>query len=255
MFKVTVDEQAVFGRFLTDLERNQLPFAAMMAANQTAFEVREKWKEAMPQVFDRPTPLTLNAILYTKATKSRPFADVFVRDSAFKGTAPEKYLQAQVAGGSRRQKRSERWLQGHSAMPSGMFWVPGEGAKLDAYGNLKGAQLTSIISALGVNPDAGSQASETSRKRRQNREKKRQGFTTDTFAIKTQRGKLKPGVYQRFNLGSLGSAVRPMLLFVQRVTYRKRFDIFGLATKLFEDRFPENFRRALTKAMLTARLK
>lgn len=252
---VKVDERDVFGRRLTQIERNQLPFAAILASNATAFEVKERWKAEIPKVFDRPTPLTQNAILYTKATKQRPYAEVFVRDEATKGTAPEKYLQAQVFGGTRRQKRSERWLQGHAAMPAGMFWVPAQGAKLDAYGNLKGAQLTAILSAVGAHPDAASRASDESRYRRIRREIKKHGFTTDTFVQKRKRGKLKPGVYRRIDLGRLGSAVVPLLLFVSKVTYRKRYDIFDLARRMYVQAYPANFRRAFERAMLTARLK
>lgn len=250
-----VDEKDFFGRTLTQMERNQIPFASVLASNATAFEVRELWKAEMPKRFDRPTPLTLNAVLYTKATKAKPYADVFIRDNAFKGTAPEKYLQAQVLGGSRRIKRSERWLQTNAGMPSGLYWVPGQGAKLDQYGNLKGSALTSILSQLALNPDAGSQQSEASRKRRHARERRKQGYTTDVFLQKKQRGKLKPGVYRRINLGRLGSAVLPLLLFVSRVTYRKRFDVFELARGLYVQRYPDNFKRAFERAMLTARLK
>jgi hypothetical protein len=252
---VQVDEKGLFGRSLTNMEKDQLPFALMLATNQTAFDVRELWKVEIPKVFDRPTPLTQNAILYTKATKQRPFAEVFVRNEAFKGTAPEKYLQAQVLGGTRRQKRSEKWLAGHGAMPSGSFWVPAQGSKLDAYGNLRGAALTSILSAIGANPAADTAQTDKSRKRRQARERRKHGYTTDTFVLKKARGKLKAGVYKRINLGRLGSAVLPILLFVSRVTYRKRYPVFDLAKRLYTQQFPGNFKRAFERAMLTARIK
>jgi hypothetical protein len=253
LIKVEVDEKGIFGRNLTDLEKRQIPFATVLAINDTSFQVREQWNKAMPLVFDRPTPLTRNAVLYRKATKANLAADVFLRDEATKGTPPAKYLLTEVEGGPRRQKRSERWLQSRGLMDSGRFAVPGAAAKLDQYGNVKGSEFTRILSFLQAHPDKLSRATDVSRHRRIRKEIKRQGFTTDVFALKKARGKLQPGVYQRFDLGRLGSAVRPILRFVDRVTYRKRYDIFGIARKAFNDRFPQNFRNALERAMATAR--
>jgi hypothetical protein len=253
LIKVEVDEQGIFGRTLTDLEKTQIPYAMTLAINDTSFQVREQWNKAMPLVFDRPTPLTRNAVLYRKATKTNLAADIFIRDEATKGTPPSKYLQPEVEGGPRRQKRSERWLQARGLMPAGHFAVPGSAAKLDQYGNLRGGDLTKVLSALQAHPDQLSRSTDESRHRRIKREIKKQGFTTDVFALRKKRGKLQPGVYQRIDLGRLGSAVKPILRFVERVTYRKRYDIFGIAHKAFNDRFAPNFRAALDRAMATAR--
>lgn len=253
LVKTEIDAGNVFGRTLTDLEKTQVPFAMALAINDTAFQVRDQWSRAMPLVFDRPTPLTRNAVLYRKATKAKPAADIFLRDEAFKGTPPAKYLRAEVEGGPRRQKRSEKWLQARGLMPAGSFAVPGSAAKLDQYGNIRGGDLSKLLSFLGAHPDALARSTDTSRYRRIKGEIKRQGFTTDVFALKKARGKLQPGIYQRVDLGRLGSAIRPILRFVSRVTYRKRYDIFGIAKKAFDDRFPQNFKAALERAMATAR--
>src|SRR5690606_18049531 len=119
-----IDEQNLFGRTLTELERDQLPFAAMRAANETGFAVRQRWAEIMPRVFDRPTPMTQRAVMVRKATKQRPHAEVFIRDEAVNGTPPAKYLLAQVEGGARRSKRVEQRLTYAGFLPKGMFVVP-----------------------------------------------------------------------------------------------------------------------------------
>lgn len=249
----TVDVGNVLGRQLNELERTQLPFATMQAINATAFETRQRWAEVMPRIFDRPTALTLKAVLYTKATKNKLEADIFVRDEAYKGTAPAKYLQAQVMGGTRRQKGIEKRLAAQGILPAGQFAVPGLGAKLDAHGNIPRSQLNQILSQLGAQFDPLTNQTDASRKRRLGRErKKRLGVSTDIFAIRVARGRLKPGVYERANIGRLGSQVRSLLRFVAGVSYRKRYDVFGMAAKVFDRRYPENFRTELAKAVASS---
>ena len=251
---VSVDGNNVLGRQLNELERTQLPFATMQAINQTAFDVRQRWSDIMPKIFDRPTPLTQKAVLYTKATKQKQVADIFIRDEAYKGTAPAKYLQAQVAGGPRRHKGIEKRLIAQGILPAGDFVVPGIGAKLDAYGNMPRSQLNQILSQLGAQSDALTNQTAASRKRRYGRErgKRGPGFTTDIFALKKARGRLKPGIYERANLGRLGTSVRSLLRFVSGVAYRKRYDIFGMAQSIFDRRYPDNFRDELSKAVASA---
>lgn len=249
-----VDPVGIFGRQLSELERSQLPFATMQAINQTAFDVRQRWAEIMPRVFDRPTPLTLKAVLYRKASRQNLAADIFIRDEASKGTPPAKYLQAQVSGGSRRQKGIEKRLSAAGILPQGQFVVPGLGVKLDAFGNVPRSQLNQILSQLGAHFDPLTNQTDTSRDRRHKRElgKRGPGFTSDVFAVKQARGRLKPGVYLRANLGRLGSGVKSLLRFVDAVRYRKRYDIFQAAQTIYARRFPENFRTELGKAVASS---
>lgn len=248
-----IDPGNAFGRQLNELERTQLPFATMQAINATAFDTRQRWAEVMPRIFDRPVALTLKAVLYTKATKKNLSADVLIRDEAYKGTPPAKYLQAQVMGGSRRHKGIEKRLAAQGILPAGQFVVPGLGAKLDAYGNMPRSQLNQILSQLGAQFDPLANQTDVSRKRRQGRDrKKRLGVTTDIFAMRKARGRLKPGVYERANIGRLGSQVRSLLRFVTGVSYRKRYDVFGMATKIFARRYPDNFHAELAKAVASS---
>src|SRR5690606_30789418 len=133
--RVQVDADNMLGRKFSELERRNLGFAVVQACNATAFEIREIWKRTAPRVFDRPTAMTLNAAQYRKATRTRPYAEIYLRDEAHKGTPPAKYLFPQVEGGERRHKGVERLLQSKGAMPAGMFAVAGKGAELDSHGN------------------------------------------------------------------------------------------------------------------------
>ena len=56
-----------------------------------------------------------------------------------KGIEPEKILQAEIFGGSRRPKRSEVALRRVGILPDGYFLVPGQACPLDQYGNVKGS--------------------------------------------------------------------------------------------------------------------
>lgn len=252
MLSIAVDPGNVLGRQLTDLERKQLPFAMQRALNDTAFQLRQEWAETMTRVFDRPTPLTQRAVLYRKATRERLTAEIFLRDEAFKGTPPAKYLQAQVMGGTRRQTGKERKLVAAGLLPAGHFVVPGAGAQLDAWGNISLGQVNRILSQIGAQGDATANESAASRGRRNRREGRKTGYTTQFFALKQRRGRLAAGVYQRIRLGRLGSAVRSVLRFVSGVSYRPRYRIFNLAQRLFDRRFPENFERSLYSAVASA---
>lgn len=254
LLRFNVDPDGVTARVFTQLERQQLPFACAQAANATAFGIRQKWAEVMPRVFDRPTPLTRNAIVYDKATKAKPYAVVRVRDEAFKGNPPAKYLLAQVFGGQRAAKGFEKRLQSANVMPAGLAAVPGKGAQLDAFGNIAGGQMNQILSQLGARFDPLQNETETSRGRRQRREARNGTRRTDYFAVKQKRGGLRPGVYQRIRSG-FGSAVRIILAYVRPARYRPRYHIFQLAERLYPRLFAFHFDNELKKALQTARIR
>lgn len=246
--RIGVDPDNSLGRQLSDLERSQLPFAASQAANKVAFEIRERWKQRAPQVFDRPTPLTKNAALYRKATKERPYAEIFIRDEAFKGTPPSKYLFTEVEGGTRRRKGFERLLQGKGLMSPSQFAVMGRGARSNQYGNVPAGQVTKLLSQLGAQRDRYQNQTPTSAKRRRSRAPKGGEY----FVITKRRGKLRPGIYERIGTG-WGSAVRSVFIFTNTANYQPRYDIFGMAEDTWKKLMPFYLKRELEKAMETAR--
>mgnify|MGYP000255154630 CR=1 FL=1 len=252
VLKILVDPDGATGRVFTDLELKNLPFASMQAANATAFGIRQKWADTMPRVFDRPTPLTQRAIVYEKATKAKPFAVVKVRDEAFKGTPPSRYLQAQVKGGPRLMKPFENRLAAQGILPAGMQAVPGKGVDLDGFGNIAGSTMNRVLSQLGARFDPLQNETDTSRARRQKREaKQRRG---DYFAVKQKRGGLRPGIYQRVRTG-FGSAVRSILAFVRPASYKPRYRIFDLAERMYPRLFAFHFENELRKAVETSKFR
>ncbi|MCC4600302.1 hypothetical protein [Xanthomonas melonis] len=247
--RIAVDAANLLGRQLSALEREQLPFAIMQACNATAFEIRETWKRTAPRVFDRPSPLTINAALYTKATKQSPFAEIFLRDRASNGTSPAKYLLAEVEGGTRRRKGLEVLLQAKGLMPAGQFAQMGRGASLDQFGNVRRSQVKAVLSQLQAQSPqqiAGRESSARSRKRQSSKNRGGQ-----YFAITKQRGRLKPGIYERVGTG-FGSAVRSIFIFTESASYTPRYDIFGLAQRTWDKLMPFYFNRELDKAIQSA---
>lgn len=250
VMRIEVDADDVIGRRFTALERQQLPFAIVQAVNKVAWEVRGSWQRQARRVFDRPTPLTVNAVLYRKATRQRLWADVFIRDEATKGNPPAKYLRAEVDGGERRKKRFEVLLQQQGMMPAGDFAIAGRGARLDAYGNIKASEINKILAQTRSFFDPYQNESDVRRTRRLKRQRKRGGGGS-YFVLLKRRGRLLPGVYERVETG-FGSALRSVLIYTPRARYRPRYDIIGYAQRTWDKLMPFYFERELAKAIETA---
>lgn len=265
MFKLAFDV-GPFIQNLSDFEKRQLPFALMQALNDSMFAVQKGWKEAITQVFDRPTALTVNAVRYIKATKDNLVAVVYIRDEVSKGTAPSKYLISEVTGGQREPKPFERLLRSAGVMFSNEFAVPARGAPLDAYGNLQGGLTRAILSDVRAERSSDTAAFSTaeSRRKRKVRNRKRAGqgvyFASrgkGLFFGKVQH--LPKGIYERQSRGFTGprrggqSGVRMILAIVEGSNYRTRFNANELAQQLFLEAFPTAFRFQFARAVLNAK--
>lgn len=234
----------------------QVNFATMVALNQAAYQGAEATKAEMRQVFDSPTPWVLGGVRYVKATRDKLYAQV---DFDFWGNKQsvtvEKILKAEIEGGDRSIKRFESALRRVGVLPSGMFAVPGAAAKLDAYGNMQAGQIVQIIAWFQAFGEQGYKANMTDRtKARLGKDSKRKG--TRGFAyVAIQRGNrshLRPGIYQKIITG-FGSALRPVLIFVDRAHYQQRLDFYTVADTAARKAFQQAFPDALAKALRTAR--
>lgn len=245
LLRFDVDPGNVLARKFTALEQKLLPDVARKAALQTGIAMRARWAQVAGQVFDRPTGFTVRSPRY-KLVPGQYAVDVFINDAAKNGTPPSKYLQPEVAGGSRAFKGTERQLQSMGILPAGQFIVPGLGVALNAYGNIPARQLKAVLTQL-----RGKEAPELSTRRR--RREARSGKGGDYFALKTRRGGLRAGVYQR--IPGPARKLRSILMFVNGVHYKKRFDIFGIAQKIYTRQFPFHFEREMGKALQNAALR
>lgn len=111
-------------RTLTDIQRTQLPFATAQALTLAARTAQTVTQRVLPQIFDRPTPFTLQGIATRPATKSSLTAAVYVRP------IQARYLALEETGGTRK--------------PTGRALVLPVGARRNQYGNLPRRALATL---------------------------------------------------------------------------------------------------------------
>jgi hypothetical protein len=228
------------------LWRDQIPFAASLALNNTARSAKSDLVGEMQKVFDRPTPYTLNSIFIKPSSKTDLKVVIWLKDDTFKGTPASRYLAPQIFGGERSLKRFERALSFRGLLPQGMIVVPGKGAQLDQYGNISRGQIVQILSSLRAFGGQGYAANRTARSI------KRAGRRAEYFVGRPGRG-LPLGVWQRMSF-AMGSAVRPVLMFVKPKPYMPRFEFFPIAERAFKREFDGQFVIAMNYAIATAGL-
>lgn len=253
MFTISYDAAPFISR-MSDVEKRQFPFALANALNDTAFQVRAAWRDEIPKIFDRPVSLTLNAVLYRKATKQNPVAEVFIRDHVSRGVPPSKYLLSEVTGGTRRAKASEVLLRKAGVLGGGEFWVPGRAADLDAGGNVPGKTIRTILADLQATFDPLDRSTPASRKKRSRR--KAIGKRAVYFYSRGpsgDRGDGRPqhlprGIYERTRT-AFGSSLESVLHVVSGVHYGSRYDVTGLARRLFNARFVSTFNAWMVRAL------
>jgi hypothetical protein len=270
-FKVKIDGIEELKGKLDMFERSQLPYAMARALTKTAQDVKSAEITEMKNVFDRPTPYTLNSLYLRPATKTNHTALVWLKDDAGKGTPAAEYLLPEIVGGNREMKRFERALQATGVMPKGMFAVPGAAADIDAYGNMSCGQIRQILSYFkSAEMTAGYTANMTPEKKKRLAKgtKRRRGFTyfvsngsgrtvlgliEDKFINPTAH--LPMGIYKRVGF-AWGSALKPIVMFVKNApSYSPRFKFFEVGQRVVNEKFQANFAQAMDEALKTARLK
>ncbi len=239
--KTNIDQVAKELNLLADPTR--MARATSTALTRTAKAAQAAVKQAMPRVFDRPTPFTLNSVMIEPATAQTLQSRVFIRDEAFKGTAPVKYLAPQAHGGDRRQKRFERQLQQAGLLPHGMFAVPGRGAKLDRYGNWDRGQIVQVLSYLQAFGQQGYRANMN--QKRQHRFTNKHGVMYFVGEAGRQGGL---GIWQVVRFPGK-SVIRPIALFVRAPSYRVRFDFGTLASEVAQRELPVQVKLAVEQAL------
>ena len=226
---------------LTELERRQLPFAMTLALTRTGTAIKTAIVHDMPNYLDRPTPYTIKSVYRTLATKDNLRTTVGIDDEAFKGIPPSKFLRAQIFGGARNAKRSEKALRHKGLLKADQYIVPGAGVRLDRYGNITAGTMTQILSVLQAGVDPTQYQTRTSRTKNR---------TPRAYFVGRPGGK-PLGVWERYGAGA--RRVRPILLFVSQPQYQKRLPFFEIADHVAQAEFPAQFRAALHQAIATAR--
>lgn len=236
-------------RQMRDFPRNEVPFAMAKALTKTAQDVQAAEIHEVKDVFDRPTPYTLSSFYVKPATKSKLEARVYIKNEASKGTPAIKFLKAQIEGGARKQKRFEKALQAAGIMPAGYYAVPGEGAKLDSYGNLDRGLIVQLLAYFKAFPEAGYKANMTDKRKaalaKGNAKKGQQGVAY----FVGQPGKKSPlGVWARYRMFG-GSAVKPVLIFIKSAKYEQLLDFYYVSDVTARKKMDKNVRAEMAEIL------
>ncbi|WP_236211340.1 hypothetical protein [Metapseudomonas otitidis] len=218
-----------------------LPARALAdALNHTANQARIALRTEMSDVFDRPTPFTLNAIRVLNATPASLEAAVWVKDDKdnnSKAQAPEDWVAPQVYGGGRELKKSEQMLRARGILPPGRFVVPGAGAKLDQWGNMARGQTIQMLSGLQLFTTAGFTANSSS-----NWRSFRKGHAKAFFVMR--RGRVPIGIAER-----RGRTLAIVLAFVRAPQYQRRLHFHDVVERVAEANLTANINRAIAQAL------
>jgi hypothetical protein len=220
---------------LNAIQKKQLPFATALALTRTTQTIQKLQVREMERVFDAPKRFTLRGTRVAPAKKTKLESSVEFKDWIPKGTAPDTYLAAQIEGGPRNRKRSERWLQSRRLISSRESLIPSRHARLNKFGNITQGRTTKMLSNLNAQYD-----------RRQN--------TTDNkkrlYFIATING--RRAVWERYGRG--GKSIKPfMIISDKQPRYRSIYDFHGLSKRHAQRLFPRKFDEALKHALATAR--
>lgn len=230
----------------------QASYAARKAVTKTAEDVRKAEIQEMRDVFDKPTPYTLAGVENRLIKRDPPTARINLKDFSGKGIPASKFLRSQITGGSRRLKRFEKALVNAGVLPEGMVAVPGQGAQMDSYGNMKPSQIVQILSYFRAFPETGYRANitEAGKARLRKGTKKKQGISY--FVGRPGNGKLPLGVWQKVYFG-VGVAIKPVLIFVDSPLYEAiyNFDMVARLTldKVFDWHFTAAFNEAKARGV------
>lgn len=213
------------------------------ALNYTAYDLRDRLKDEMRAVFDRPTLYTLNSLRVIEATPKRLTARVWMKDEADKAQPATRWLGPQVYAGARRDKRSEFHLRNRGILPSGRYIVPGQGQRLDRHGNIPRGTMTKILSGLRSFSLSGHDANANSSARSLAKGNARR------FFVLRERGEAI-GVAERVRWGK-GSRndIRMVLAFVKKPNYAQRLDFFDIAEAFVEQALPARLERAMARQL------
>lgn len=215
-----------------------LEIANEKAQNRMAYAIMVAEREQAKASLANPTPFSVSSIVYKKVgatsftvggitvpTPDIPGAGVFIGD-LFKrfGANEEHYLGVQIFGGQTAGPRpSELTLQAMGLMPEGTVWAPARNVGLDAYGNVKGSVIGSMLADL-----------------------KRNGRRGDNFVVIGRAGQ-ESGVLTR-----VGEDWYPFLFFVKRASYAARYEFYDRANVEVGQKFPAILSEEVEKALAQA---
>ncbi|NPU63384.1 hypothetical protein HL667_00035 [Bradyrhizobium sp. 83012] len=225
-------EAADLMRKIRALAAEDAPMVTAYALTKTGQDIKAAEIETMKAVFDRPTRFTLNSLYLKPATKRDPVAEVYFKEGF--GSVPAwRYLGPQVEGGARMHKSFEKRLIAAGHMKAEEFAVPGQGVKLDAFGNIAGSLIMRILSQVqAAETYSGVKANATKASLKRKKKDVGRYFVLRPDGSGRAARKVAAGIYWRQGLRDMV----PVILFVKAPRYQKRFPFFERAREVFDAR-------------------
>jgi hypothetical protein len=215
--------------------------AVVGAMAETVNDVHAAQIQGMKLSLDMPTPwLQKGLIKAMPGGKDRQFGGVrggqtlaqagtyFEEFST--GRSPNDVIRPHVFGGTRRKKANEYRLASVGAFTSNtQFAVMGRNYPKNMYGNIPASVYSRMVSDIGAVPTARAG-------------KKREGKPAQFFVMKDSSG--QESIVERF-----GNDVRTVLVFVNSVNYKVRYDYHGIGKNQANYSLPYHFNRIVNRYM------
>jgi hypothetical protein len=237
---------ARFARIFPPEAAKQLQFATALALTRTAQAAQRHITAGLPRIFRDPVERTRHAVRIVMTDRHTPISQmkavVYIADRSARGATPQQYLAAEILGGPRRDKASERVLRSAGILPEGEQTVVASGAPKNARGVLNGAAMRAILNAASgkATPDA---------KKRAAKLKLAHVQTGTAYFVATRKGGGKQGIFRVVSKG----AVAPVLWFVRDARYAMRLPFDALAEAESARAFFGEMGKAVRVALATAR--
>jgi hypothetical protein len=256
---------------LTRLEREQIPFATALTLTRMAQGAQQATAKQMEAKLQMPTRYTTSSMFIRPATKAKLESMVFLKDAALlqkSGKSPAQVLGHLFSGGTREFKQFEKALYRAGYLPSGMAAIPGEGAPRDVHGNIPARFIVQLLSYLQLFGEQGFRANMTTdgKQRFGARAGRKLGAQAVQYFVSRGKGNwfggrswqngrpqhLPAGIWSRTQFSG-GTAIKPVVMFVRRPTYRRLFDLQQIVSEVIATRFDSTFRASLEQALASAR--
>jgi len=222
----------------SDIEKKQIPYIMMLTANNIAFEFRDTMSKEIGGKLNIHKKTIPNSLRIKKATKSKPYAEVFVDEWSWQ----HKVLQHHFTGGDRERKGLEKALIYWGMMYRNEILTPPPGVRI------RPSVYVQILSQLKLDYKAGYNSNETTRSRLRktaSKKSKARYFIITGKSISP----LAPGIYARM---PGHNAPISILRIAEKPTYKKKFDLKKTLEIVYGRRGEKHFASAFERAMSTA---
>lgn len=240
----------------------QIPYAIRLTVNKLAENSKKNMEMKEISKLDRPTRYTQNMMRVQYANRINLISTIKVKDSATvtkRGMyGPDQVLGHLFKGGTRRGKGFEGLMRQKGILPEGMFAVPGEGATLDAHGNLSRGLIVQLLAYFNAFQESGFRANMSDKnksafERRYMRKHHKSAQSFNFFLVKKDgTSTLHPGIWARVGFG-VGKSIKPILMFVGSTNYRQYFDLPKIVERVVDRDLEFEFGKAFAQAEATAR--